>query len=224
MSTVSDSGVPGVGTGILHPKHRNRFRVLFLKTGTEYRALLNKLQEDSLIEELRELSLQVVAADTGSEELTTSGLTHRTNRLIITLEDDITNRAVDAIRTWQQLQSEGRTFDVWVDCMDGNDRVIDRYVFIQCSMEALQHSRWHYGAGSLGNMSMELHMPETYVADEAFENVPALFKAVIASVAKGFRIRFDGVNDLDNRGVAQKLLQLLFVGYDHVYVYNGASE
>jgi len=33
MATINDIGIPGVGTGILHPKQKNRWRVTFANLG-----------------------------------------------------------------------------------------------------------------------------------------------------------------------------------------------
>ena len=33
MATLSQAGIAGVGNGILHPKHKNRWRVLFTGLG-----------------------------------------------------------------------------------------------------------------------------------------------------------------------------------------------
>ena len=33
MSTINDIGIPGVGTGILHPRQKNRWRITFANLG-----------------------------------------------------------------------------------------------------------------------------------------------------------------------------------------------
>ena len=33
MATINDIGIPGIGTGILHPKQKHRWRVTFANLG-----------------------------------------------------------------------------------------------------------------------------------------------------------------------------------------------
>jgi len=199
MAELNDNPpIPGIGSGILHPKMRNRFRVLFLQNGS-----------DEPIDELYPLSSQALAIDVGAEDLNLSvEPRHRTGRVVVTLEDDITCSVMTALRYWQKRQTEGASFDLVHDCLDGNETVVERFRFSACMMEAVQHSTWRYDVPT--GMRLQLETGRTWVREDYMNKLDPVVKAI----AEGISLSFYGKNP-EIPGTCQKLLQVGFQVYTH---------
>lgn len=145
MSTINDIGIPGVGSGILHPKHKNRWRVTFANLGggadsqpvsmqaiTVSRPRLNFEQ----IELHRYNSVAWVAAK------------HTWDEMTLTVQDDVTGSASAVIQSQLQKQqwligAEGQwlaaagegslyKFVTYLDMLDGNEQVIEKWTVEGC--------------------------------------------------------------------------------------------
>lgn len=93
-------------------------------------------------------SHQTVAVDVGSENLglvlekgQSAELSHRTNRIVLWVEDDFDNDVMTAIRLWQKMPKPLRIVLV---ITDGADHAKEVYNFGDAWFEALQHSMWTY--------------------------------------------------------------------------------
>lgn len=145
MSTINDIGIPGVGSGMLHPKHKNRWRVTFANLGggadsqpvsmqaiTVSRPRLNFEQ----IELHRYNSVAWVAAK------------HTWDEMTLTVQDDVTGSASAVIQSQLQKQqwligAEGQwlaaagegslyKFVTYLDMLDGNEQVIEKWTVEGC--------------------------------------------------------------------------------------------
>jgi len=160
MSTINDFGIPGIGTGIFHPKQKNRYRVTFANMGGGV---------DS-----QPLSMQVVTASRPVLTFDEVEL-HRYNSrawvagkhswepLNITIEDDVTSSATAVIQ--QQLQTqqfligaEGQwlatagegslyKFVTYLDMLDGNEQVIERWTLEGCWIQNVDYTDLDYASG-----------------------------------------------------------------------------
>jgi hypothetical protein len=113
MATLSQFGIPGAGSGILHPKLKNKFRITFLDVGRLVPG-----------HNSRNLTMQVVTVNRPSlefEEVTMHRYNstayvagkHSWSELEITLEDDITGLASKVVKA--QLETQQRLIGVDLD-------------------------------------------------------------------------------------------------------------
>lgn len=152
MATINDIGIPDVGSGILHPKHKNRWRATFANMGGG---------TDS-----QPVSAQVITFT--RPRLTFEDITlHRYNSLSyiggkhswepfsITVQDDVTGTASAVIQAQLQKQqwligAEGQwlaaagegslyKFVTYLDMLDGNEQVIEKWTIEGCW---LQNANW----------------------------------------------------------------------------------
>lgn len=160
MSTINDIGIPGVGTGIYHPKQKNRWRVTFANMGggadsqpvsmqavTVNRPTLN-FEEVPLH---RYNSVAYVAAKHSWEEMK------------LTLEDDVTGSASAVIQAqlqkqqwligaegqWLAASGEGSLykFVTYLDQLDGNDQVIEKWTVEGCWIKSVNYGELDYSSG-----------------------------------------------------------------------------
>ena len=107
MATLSQAGIPGVGTGVLQPKAKNKWQVLFSGLGGTLGATASGVQSD--------LSAQVITVTRPSISYEEVQLDRYNTRVYVagkytfepcsmTIEDDITNRASTAIQTQLEMQ------------------------------------------------------------------------------------------------------------------------
>ncbi len=160
MSTISDIGIPGVGTGILHPKHKNRWRITMANMGggadsqpVSMQAV--KVNRPKVIHKEIELhrynSIAYVAAK------------HEWEPLELTLEDDVTSSASTVVQAQLQKQqwligAEGQwlaaagegslyKFVMYLDQLDGNDQVIEKWILEGCWIQKSDYGDLDYTNG-----------------------------------------------------------------------------
>jgi hypothetical protein len=120
MATISQMTSISSDFGLLHPKHMHKFHVRFLD------------ESGSILQFATELTRQVISVS----ELFQSkfGGSHHVTMIF---EDDQENRACRAL----QSLYEKKAFDVQVDMLDGNERVLRTYLIKNCSVQQIVHSR-----------------------------------------------------------------------------------
>lgn len=148
MSTINDIGIPGIGTGILHPKSKNRWRITFANMGGGYDSQPVSMQAIKVnrphlkFEKItlhRYNSLAYVAAK------------HSWETMALTVQDDVTGTASRVIQAQLQKQqwligAEGQwlaaagegslyKFVTYLDQLDGNDQVIEKWTVEGCWIE-----------------------------------------------------------------------------------------
>ena len=166
MATINDIGIPGVGSGILQPKQKHRWRVTFPNIGvgadsqplsmqaiTVTRPVINfdEIQLD------RYVSRAWVASKYTFEPVT------------ITFEDDVTSTATSVLQ--QQIQSqqfltgaegpwlaasgEGSLykFVTVIELLDGNETVIERWVLEGCWLQNIDYTDLDYAASEVVTIS-----------------------------------------------------------------------
>ena len=161
MSTINDFGIPGVGSGILHPKHKNRWRVTFANMGggadsqpvsmqaiTVTRPKLTKNE----IELHRYNSVSYVAGKYTWEPMA------------LTVQDDVNGTASAVIQAQQQKEqwligAEGQwlaaagegslyKFVTYLDMLDGNDQVIEKWTMEGCWLREVDWGDLDYASTS----------------------------------------------------------------------------
>jgi hypothetical protein len=153
MATINDIGIPGVGTGILQPKQKNKWRVTFANIGGG---------ADS-----QPLSLQAVTVTRPSITFDEIQLDRYVSRafvagkytfepMTISFEDDVTGLASQVLQDQIQSQqfltgAEGAflatsgegslyKFITYLDMLDGNDQQIERWTVEGCFISGIDYT------------------------------------------------------------------------------------
>ena len=169
MSTINDIGIPGVGTGIYHPKQKNRWRVTFANMGggsdsqpVSMQAI--KVNRPTLnFEEValhRYNSVAYVAAK------------HEWEEMKLTLEDDVTGSASAVIQAqlqkqqwlvgaegqWLAASGEGSLykFVTYLDQLDGNDQVIEKWTVEGCWLKSANYGENDYSTGEAIQLELSI--------------------------------------------------------------------
>lgn len=169
MSTILDFGIPGVESGIRHPKHKNRWRVTFANFGggvdsTPVSAQLITFQKPRLTFDKHQLDRYNSRAFIGGK--------HTWEPISVTLEDDLKNGASTAIQAQLQKQqwligAEGQwlapaaegslyKFVAYFDHMDGNEVVIERWTIEGSWIETINWGDADYSTGEPMTIDMQL--------------------------------------------------------------------
>jgi hypothetical protein len=169
MATIADIGIPGVGTGILHPKQKNRFRVTFanfgggansqpisMQTITVSRPTLNFAE----VELHRYNSVAYIAGK------------HSWDELKLTLQDDVTGSASAVVQAQLQKQqwligAEGQwlaaagegslyKFVTYIAQLDGNDKVIETWTVEGCWIKSSNYGELDYKDGEAVQIDLSI--------------------------------------------------------------------
>lgn len=157
MSTINDIGIPGVGSGILQPKKKNLWRVTFANMGggTDSQPLSMQavqVTRPKLTHEKIELrrynSVSLIAGK------------HSWDPMTLTVQDDVTGTAAAVIQAQEQKQqwligAEGQwlaaagegslyKYVTYLDLMDGNDQVIEKWTVEGCWIETVDYGELDY--------------------------------------------------------------------------------
>ena len=145
MSTINDIGIPGVGSGILHPKHKNRWRITFANMGggvdsQPVSMQVIKTNRPHLVKEEVQLHRYNSTAWIASK--------YSWEPLNLVMQDDVTGTASQVIQAQLQKQqwligAEGQwlaaagegslyKFVSYLDMLDGNDQVIEKWTIEGC--------------------------------------------------------------------------------------------
>lgn len=152
MSTINDIGIPGVGTGILQPKQKNRWRVIFANLGGAPNSQPVSMQAITM--EKPKLSYEDIQLDRYNSRAWIAGK-HTWEMVTLTLQDDVTSSAAAVLREQEQKQQwligaqgqwlaaagEGSLykFAAYLETLDGNDQVTERWTLEGCW---LQNANW----------------------------------------------------------------------------------
>ena len=169
MATINDFGIPEVGSGILHPKLKNRWRVTFanLGGGTETKAV--SMQAVSVSRP--NVSWQEVELHRYNSKAWIASK-HTFEPMSLTLEDDITNTATKVIQQQMQKQqwligAEGpwlRTastassykFTAYVDLLDGNEQIIEKWTYEGVWIVSADFGDLDYSNGEAAQIALSL--------------------------------------------------------------------
>jgi hypothetical protein len=122
MATLSQVGIAGVGNGVLQPKHKNRWRALFTGLGGilgSNSGVPNDLALQVITATRPSLSYEEVQLDRYNSRIYVAGK-HTFEPCSLTVEDDVTNRAANAIQTQlekQQLHYRQASLTSYQTCM-----------------------------------------------------------------------------------------------------------
>lgn len=161
MSTINDIGIPGVGTGILHPKHKNRWRVTFanLAGGVDSQPLSMQARRVKR----PKLTFEEIELHRYNSRAWVAGK-HTWEKMTMTVEDDVTGSASQVIQAQAQKQqwligAEGQwlaaagegsayKFVTYLDMLDGNDQAIEKWTVEGCWIDDIDYGEVDYTATS----------------------------------------------------------------------------
>lgn len=169
MSTINDFGIPGVGSGILQPKLKNLWRVTFANMGGGADSQPVSMQAIQLTRP--KLTFEKVPLHRYNSVAMVAGK-HSWDPLTLTLQDDVTGTAATVVQ--QQLQkqqwitgAEGQwlakagegslyKFVVYLDMLDGNDQVIEKWTCEGCWIETADYSDLDYASSDPVTIALTL--------------------------------------------------------------------
>lgn len=161
MATLSQNGIPGSGNGILHPKHKNRYQILFIGmsgTGTNLTRQAITFNRPSLdFEEITLHRYNSIAFVAGK---------HNWSSTSITIEDDLTGLATAAIQAqlerqqrligadgtngnWHNAAPTASAYKFAMRCeqLDGNETVSEIWLMEGCWIQAADYGELDYSSG-----------------------------------------------------------------------------
>ncbi len=157
MATINDIGIPGVGTGILHPKQKNRWRVTFANMGGGVDSQPLSVQAVTVTRPV--LTFDEVQLDRYVSRAWVAGK-YTFEPMTVSFEDDVTSLASQVIQDQLQTQqfligAEGQflaaagegslyKFVTYLDQMDGNDQQIERWTVEGCWFQNVDYTDLDY--------------------------------------------------------------------------------
>jgi hypothetical protein len=165
MGTLSQVGIAGISQGVLHPKAKNRWRVLFTGLGGSTGSTTNVPNDLSLqvVTCTRpSLSYEEVQLDRYNSRVYVAGK-HTFEPCTLTIEDDITNRATNAIQSQLEMQQRliGATgpwlnaaptafsykFGMQLEMLDGNEAVVEAWKYEGAFIQTVNYGDVDYATG-----------------------------------------------------------------------------
>lgn len=169
MSTINDFGIPGVGSGILHPKHKNRWRVTFANLGGG--ADSQPLSTQAVTVSRPKVSFEEIELHRYNSRAWVAGK-HSWEPMSLTIEDDVTGTASSVIQAQLQKQqwligAEGQwlaaagegslyKFVTYLDMLDGNDQVIEKWTVEGCFIQNADYGDLDYAANEKVTISLSI--------------------------------------------------------------------
>lgn len=160
MATINDFGIPGVGTGILHPKMKHKFRVTFANMGGGVDSQPLSMQAVTVSRPV--LSFEEVELHRYNSRAWVAGK-HNWEPINVTFEDDVSSTATSVIQAQVQQQqfligAEGQwlaaagegslyKFVTYLDMLDGNEQVIERWTLEGCWLMNIDYTELDYSDG-----------------------------------------------------------------------------
>lgn len=158
MATINDFGIPEAGSGILHPKMKNKWRVTFANLGGGTDTKPVSLQAVTITRP--NLEFQEVELHRYNSKAWVASK-HNWQPLQLTLEDDISNTATKVVQDqlqkqqwligaegpWLAAASSGSSykFTVFLDLLNGNEQILEKWTYegawiAQCDWGDLDYS------------------------------------------------------------------------------------
>jgi hypothetical protein len=169
MATINDIGLPEVGTGILQPKQKNRWRVTFANLGGGTNAQPLSIQAITVTRP--SVSFEEVQLDRYNSRAFVAGK-HTFEPMTLTVEDDVTSGAAKVIQEQLQRQqwligAEGQflaasgegsqyKFVTSIDMLDGNETLIEKWTMEGCWLQQVDYTDLDYSASDAVQITMTI--------------------------------------------------------------------
>lgn len=172
MATINDIGIPGVGSGILQPKLKNRWRITFANLGGGVDSQPLSMQAITVTRPV--LSFDEVQLDRYNSRAWVAGK-HTFEPMTLTFEDDVTGTAskvlqeqlqkqqflIGAEGQWLAAAGEGALYNyvTYLDQLDGNEQVIERWIVEGCWIQNIDYTDLDYSASD----AVQITVTQRYV-------------------------------------------------------------
>lgn len=169
MATINDIGIPGVGSGILQPKLKNRWRVTFANLGGGADSQPLSLQAVTLTRPV--LSFEEVQLDRYNARAYVAGK-YTFEPMTITFEDDVSSTATQVLQEqiqnqqfligaegqWLAASGEGSLykFVTYLDLLDGNEQVTEKWTVEGCFIQNIDYMDLDYAASEAVQITVTL--------------------------------------------------------------------
>jgi hypothetical protein len=179
MATLSQVGIAGIGNGILHPKHKNRWRLIFSGLGGSNGATAgfpNDLSMQAITFTRPSLNFEEVQLDRYNSRAFVAGK-HSFDACQVTVEDDVTNKASMAIQTQLETQQRligitgpwlnteptafGYKFGMLCEMLDGNETVVESWKYEGCFIQAVDYTDLDYSTGEKVMINLTIRFDHT---------------------------------------------------------------
>lgn len=165
MATLAQTGIPGISNGILHPRPKNKFRVIFIGLGGALGAqanIPNDMSQQVVTFTRPSVSFEEIQLDRYNSRVYVMGK-QTFEPCTLTFEDDITGRAVNALDTqletqqrligvtgpWLNTEATAATykFGMLLEGLDGNEVVTEQWKYEGCMIQAADYDQHDYATG-----------------------------------------------------------------------------
>lgn len=169
MSTINDFGIPGIGSGILHPKHKDRWRVTFANLAGGADSQPVSMQAVNVTRP--KLSFEEIELHRYNSRSWVAGK-HNWEPMTITLEDDVTGGATTVIQgqlqrqkwligaegQWLAAAGEGSLykFVTYLDMLDGNEQVVEKWTVEGCFIQNVDWGDVDYTANEAVQITLSV--------------------------------------------------------------------
>lgn len=169
MSTINDIGIPGVGSGILQPKMKNRWRVTFANLGGGVDSQPVSMQAVTVVRP--KVTFEKVTLHRYNSVAYVAGK-HSWEPMALTLQDDVSGTAATVIQAQMQKQqwligAEGQwlaaagegslyKFVTYLDMLDGNDQVIEKWTVEGCWLENVDYTELDYSSSDPVQINLQI--------------------------------------------------------------------
>ena len=157
MATINDFGIPGVGTGILQPKLKHKWKVTFANIGGG--ADSQPLSMQAVTVTRPSLQFEEVQLDRYNSRAWVAGK-HTFEPMTLTFEDDVSGSASQVLQDQLQNQQfiigaegpflasagEGALykFVTYLDLLDGNEQIIEEWTCEGCWLQNIDYTDLDY--------------------------------------------------------------------------------
>lgn len=175
MANINDIGIPGVGTGILQPMLKNRWRATFanLGAGTDSQPLSMQV----VTFDQPSLSFEEVPLHRYNSRAWVAGK-HNWEEIKIVLEDDVTSTAMAVLTAqlqqqqyligtagpWLAASPEGSLykFVTYLDKLDGNEQVLATWTIEGCWIKTLTPDGLDYSASEAIKINLSMRFDHAF--------------------------------------------------------------
>lgn len=174
MATLSNFGIPGAGSGILHPRLKNKFRITFLNMGqlvpgTNSRNLTMQVTNITL----PNLTFEEVILHRYNSTAYIAGK-HSWEPISVTVEDDITGLAATVVKAQLETQQriigvdlDGRwlntaatgsdyKFGAKIEQLDGDEGVVQTWILEGAMVSGADFGDRDYSASEAATITMQI--------------------------------------------------------------------
>jgi hypothetical protein len=173
MATLSNFGIPGAGAGILHPRLKNKFRILFRNIGAAVATNGKDLTMQVTTITLPNLTFEEVALHRYNSVAYVAGK-HSWEPINVTVEDDITGLAATVVKNQLETQQrligadlDGRwlntaktgsdyKFAAVIDQLDGDEGVVQSWYLEGCQIMSADFGDRDYSASEAATITMSI--------------------------------------------------------------------